>query len=73
MYKLKNVETYDNLLDFLRDETEFTEGSENNIILWNITNMGRDSTVTFPFPFPDGIIEVFVTSGLDLRQSRLNG
>lgn len=71
MYKLKNVETYENR--FLRDETEFTEGSENNIILWNITNMGRDSAVTFLFPFPDGIIEIFITSGLDLLQSRLNG
>lgn len=71
MYKLKNVETYEN--HFLRDETEFTEGSENNIILWNITNMERDSTVTFLFPFPDGIIEIFITSGLDLLQSRLNG
>lgn len=26
MYKLKNVETYDSLLDFLRDELELTEG-----------------------------------------------
>ena len=31
MYKLKNVETYDSLLDFLRDELELTEGPENNV------------------------------------------